>query len=214
MTVEASSHVLIEKVRATVTDGEGQYRIIDLRPGMYAITFTLPGFNTSAREGLELPASFTATVNIDMRVGELSETVVVTGESPVVDVRSAQTTQVLSREVWDTLPSSRNVQAVAQLMPGVRMNSLRRGRLAGDAAAAVPGARHQWREQHRLVRRDEPEFAAWRWRDRPVLQRCDRRGIQLSGGRARRRHHGGRRPRERHSEGRRESVQRFGIRGV
>ena len=123
VTVEASSPVLIEKVRATVTDGEGQYRIIDLRPGVYAITFTLPGFNTSAREGLELPASFTATVNIDMRVGELSETVVVTGESPVVDVRSAQTNQVLSREVWDTLPSSRNVQAVAQLVPGVRMNT-------------------------------------------------------------------------------------------
>src|SRR5688572_28397722 len=75
VTVEASSEVLIEKVRATTTDGEGQYRIIDLRPGVYVVTFTLPGFNTSRREGLELPASFTATVNADMRVGELSETV-------------------------------------------------------------------------------------------------------------------------------------------
>jgi hypothetical protein len=123
VTVEATSDVLIEKIRVTTTDGEGQYRIIDLRPGLYTITFSLAGFNTSRREALELPASFTATVNMDMRVGELEVAVVVTGEAPVVDTHSATTTQVISRAVWDTLPSSRNVQAVAQLVPGVRMNS-------------------------------------------------------------------------------------------
>ena len=122
VTVEASSDVLIEKVRSATTDSQGQYLIIDLRPGLYVVTFALPGFNTYRQEGLELPASFTATLNVGMRVGALEETLTVTGDSPVVDVRTASTTQVISRDVWDTLPSARNVQAVAQLMPGVRMN--------------------------------------------------------------------------------------------
>jgi hypothetical protein len=122
VTVEASSDVLIEKVRNAVTDGQGQYRIIDLRPGVYVVTFSLQGFNTYRQEGLELPASFTLTVNAEMRVGDLQETLVVTGSAPTVDIHSATTTQVVARDVWDSLPSSRNVQAVAQLMPGVRMD--------------------------------------------------------------------------------------------
>ncbi len=123
VTVEAGSDVLIEKVRTATTDGQGRYLIIDLRPGIYVVTFALPGFNTYRQEGLELPASFTATLNVGMRVGALEETLTVTGDSPVVDTLSATTTQVISRDVWDTLPSARNVQAVAQLMPGVRMNT-------------------------------------------------------------------------------------------
>lgn len=122
VTVEASSDVLIERVRAATTDGQGQYLIIDLRPGTYVVTFTLPGFTTVRREGLELPASFTLTVNADMRVGDLQETLVVSGQAPTVDIHSVTTTQVVAREVWDSLPSARNVQAVAQMMPGVRMN--------------------------------------------------------------------------------------------
>ena len=122
VTVEAASNVLIEKVRSAITDGEGQYRIIDLRPGIYAITFTLPGFTTFRQDKFELPTSFTATVNAEMRVGELEETLTVTGESPTVDTHTATTTQVVAREVWETLPSARNVQAVAQMMTGVRMN--------------------------------------------------------------------------------------------
>lgn len=123
VTVEAASDVLIEKVRTATTDGQGQYRIIDLRPGIYAVTFSLPGFITFRHEGLELPTSFTATLNAEMRIGSLEETLVVTGESPTVDIHSATTTQVVEREVWEALPSARNVQAVAQLMPGVRMNN-------------------------------------------------------------------------------------------
>src|SRR5436190_24078139 len=86
VTVDASSSALIEKVRAAVTDGTGQYRIVDLRPGAYTVTFALPGFSTVKREGLELTGSFTATVNAEMRVGTLEETITVTGETPVVDV--------------------------------------------------------------------------------------------------------------------------------
>jgi hypothetical protein len=120
--VEASSDVLIEKTRSAVSDGEGRYQIIDLRPGTYVVTFTLQGFNTFRREGLDLPSNFTMTVNADMRIGEFQETLVVTGDSPVVDIHSASSTQVVQREVYDSLPSARNVQSVAQLMPGVRMN--------------------------------------------------------------------------------------------
>src|SRR5512132_464553 len=86
VTVEAASPVLIEKVRSAVTDGSGQYRILDLRPGVYTVTFTLTGFNTFRRDELELPADFVSTVNAELKVGSLAETITVTGESPIVDV--------------------------------------------------------------------------------------------------------------------------------
>src|SRR3954468_21184859 len=86
VTVEASSPALIEKTRSVVTSGTGQYSIENLRPGTYTVTFTLTGFATAKREGIELTGSFTATVNSDMKVGAVSETVTVSGEAPVVDV--------------------------------------------------------------------------------------------------------------------------------
>src|SRR5262245_23922946 len=80
VTVEAASPALIERVRSAVTDGAGQYRIVDLRPGTYTVTFTLPGFSTVRREGIELAGSFTATVDVQLNVGGLEETLTVTGE--------------------------------------------------------------------------------------------------------------------------------------
>src|SRR6058998_448203 len=71
VTVEAASPELIEKVRSSVTDGTGQYRILDLRPGTYTVTFSLTGFSTVKREGLLLPADFVSTVNVDLKVGAL-----------------------------------------------------------------------------------------------------------------------------------------------
>ena len=97
--VEATSPVLIEKVRTAVTDGSGQYRIENLRPGLYVVTFTLPGFSAFKREGIELTGSFIATVNADLRVGALEETVTVTGESPIVDVQSTQRQVTLNDDV-------------------------------------------------------------------------------------------------------------------
>ena len=82
VTVEVASPVLIEKVRTTVTDGQGLYRMVDLRPGVYSVTFSLTGFSTVTREGLELSSGFTATVNADLPVGDIAETVTVTGGSP------------------------------------------------------------------------------------------------------------------------------------
>src|SRR5512147_2923365 len=89
VTVEASSPALIEKVRTAITDASGQYRIEQPRTGAYVVTFSLPGFNTVRREGIELCGSFAATVNAEMRVGALQETVTVTGEAPTVDVQSS-----------------------------------------------------------------------------------------------------------------------------
>src|ERR1700674_1799908 len=89
VTVEAASPALIERVRSAVTDTQGQYKIVDLRPGTYSVTFALPGFASVKREGIELPANFTAPVNAEMRVGALEETVTVSGASPVVDVNQA-----------------------------------------------------------------------------------------------------------------------------
>jgi carboxypeptidase family protein len=118
VTVEAASPALIEKVRTVVTDGQGQYKIVDLRPGTYTVTFTLTGFSTLKREGLELNAAFTATVNAELRVGSLEETVTVTGASPVVDTQSSKTQNVLTREVLDAIPTGRNFQGFMALTLG------------------------------------------------------------------------------------------------
>ncbi|MEQ1573681.1 MAG: carboxypeptidase-like regulatory domain-containing protein, partial [Vicinamibacterales bacterium] len=107
VTVEAASPVLIEKVRSVTTDGSGLYRIVDLRPGTYSVTVTLPGFSTVRREGIELTGNFTATINAEMRVGSLEETITVTGASPIVDVQSTAQQQVLGKDVIDNIPSSR-----------------------------------------------------------------------------------------------------------
>ncbi|HET9832731.1 MAG TPA: carboxypeptidase-like regulatory domain-containing protein, partial [Vicinamibacterales bacterium] len=81
VTVEVASPALIEKTRSSVTDGSGLYQIISLPPGAYTVTFTLTGFNTVKREGIELTGSFIATINADMKVGAISETITVTGET-------------------------------------------------------------------------------------------------------------------------------------
>src|SRR6188768_2587523 len=105
VSVEATSPVLIEKVRSSVTNGAGQYRIENLRPGTYTVTFTLVGFAAVHREGVELAGSFSATINADLRVGALEETVTVTGESPIVDVQNTTQQRVLSHEVIDAIPT-------------------------------------------------------------------------------------------------------------
>ena len=123
VTVEAASPVLIEKVKSTVSDGNGSYRITDLRPGLYSVTFTLTGFSTYRRDGLELPSDFTATLNAELKVGALEETITVTGESPIVDVSSTSRVQVLSRDVLDAVPSGRTIYAMSQLVTGVALNT-------------------------------------------------------------------------------------------
>jgi hypothetical protein len=128
VTVEAASPALIEKVRSAVTDGTGQYRIIDLRPGTYSLTVTLPGFNTVKRDGIELTGSQTLTIPIEMRVGGLEETITVTGETPVVDVQSTRREIVLSNETIQSIPATRAAGALLNATPGI---------VVGEAALAT-----------------------------------------------------------------------------
>lgn len=120
VTVEASSPALIEKVRVVVTDDAGRYRIENLRPGTYAVAFTLPGFSVVRREGIELAGTFVATVNADLRVGGLEETITVTAETPLIDVQSASRQAVINQEMVDLLPTGRNRVNVTDLLPGVQ----------------------------------------------------------------------------------------------
>src|SRR5215831_6649619 len=118
VSVEASSPALIEKVRIGVTDSNGNYKIVDLRPGVYNVTFSLTGFGTVKREGLELTTGVTLPVNADMKVGALEETVTVTGSSPVVDVQNVRTQTVISQEQLDALPSNKSVAGFSALTLG------------------------------------------------------------------------------------------------
>src|SRR5438477_9485420 len=121
VTVEVSSPALIEKARTGVSDAQGNYKIVDLRPGVYTVTFSLTGFAPVKREGLELPSNFTMSVNADLRVGSLEETVTVTGESPVVDVQTNTRAAVLPRDVLDAVPNAHTLQSVGQLVVGVTL---------------------------------------------------------------------------------------------
>jgi hypothetical protein len=146
VTVEAASPALIEKVRSVTTDGSGQYRIENLRPGVYTVTFTLPGFSSVKREGIELSGTFVATVNADMRVGAVQETVTVTGASPVVDVQSSNRERVLTAEVINNAPINRYPSFVAAMIPGVNNSSVDVGGntgspTTGGGALTVHGSR-------------------------------------------------------------------------
>src|SRR5215831_853020 len=119
VSVEAASPVLIEGSRTVVTDNAGGYRIENLRPGEYVVTFTLTGFRVVRREGIVLPTSFTAQVNVELSLGAIEESVVVTGESPLVDVRGSVSQSVMNREKLDTIPTGKDPFAVGQLIAGV-----------------------------------------------------------------------------------------------
>jgi len=123
VTVEAASPALIEKVRNAITDGEGRFNIVDLRPGTYTVTFSIPGFSGLRRDGIELTSGFTATVNADMKIGALSETVTVSGEAPLVDTRNARKQTIVSQDLLNMLPSSvKNLNNLVALTPGFRGN--------------------------------------------------------------------------------------------
>src|SRR5262245_52907234 len=120
VTVEASSPALITKVRTGVTDEAGQYRIPDLPPGTYKVTFTLAGFATVIREGLELSGGGVMTVGAEMRVGGLEESITVTGESPVVDVQTARQQMVIDGDVVRALPASRSYGNYLASIPAIQ----------------------------------------------------------------------------------------------
>ena len=123
VTVEATSPALIERVRTATTDGQGRYSIVDLRPGEYTVTFTLTGFSTFKREGIQVASNTNVPVNAELRVGSLEESITVAGDSPVVDVQTTARRQVLTRDSLDAIPTSRNFQQIGSLIPGVKMSA-------------------------------------------------------------------------------------------
>ena len=128
VTVEAASPALIEKVRTTISDGTGQYRILDLTPGTYNVTFTLPGFTTVVREGLEVSGTAVIVINADMRVGGVQETITVTGETPVVDVQTSTRTQkVIDDTTIAAIPASRGYGNILATVPGIQATGLNSG---------------------------------------------------------------------------------------
>lgn len=137
VTVEAASPALIEKVRSVTTDGGGRYNIVDLRPGTYSITFSLPGFSTVRREGVELSAGFVASVNVSLAVGAIEETVTVVGGAPVVDTQSIRQQETLDTHELESLPSgSVGLQTLAYMTPGF-----------ASTQADVGGTRDTWSAQ-------------------------------------------------------------------
>jgi hypothetical protein len=124
VTVEASSPALIEKVRTTTTDSAGQYRIEQLQTGAYVVTFSLPGFNTIRREGVQLSGSFAATVSVDMRVGAVEETVTVTGEAPTVDIQSSSKQRVIDQALLTAIPTGQTPQIAAFMIPGANLSNV------------------------------------------------------------------------------------------
>jgi hypothetical protein len=119
VSVEAASPALIERVRTVVTDERGEYKIIDLRPGTYTVTFSLTGFGTIRREGIELTTNFTANVNAELRVGAVEESVTVSGASPIVDVQNVIQQRTIGAQVITDMPSGRTEQTMAAIVPGM-----------------------------------------------------------------------------------------------
>ena len=150
VTVEASSPALIEKTRNVVTDNSGQYKIVDLSPGTYQVTFTLAGFKVVRRADVVLQGNFTATVNGDLQVGSLEESITVTGATPTVDVTNNMSQFVVNRDILDAIPTPiRNTPARALLLPGTTVtpfvlgqyNMSVHGSNTSDMVIAIDGLR-------------------------------------------------------------------------
>ena len=119
VTVEARSPEIIEQVRTAVTDGSGNYSIVALESGTYSVTYSLPGFGTLVRDGIQLTTGFTASIDVQLSVGDIAETVTVSGASPVVDIQNVDQRQVVDREVIDSIPTGKSMQSYALLVPGM-----------------------------------------------------------------------------------------------
>jgi hypothetical protein len=133
VTVEVSSPVLIEKTRSVVSDGTGQYRLTDLPPGNYSLTFSLTGFTTVKRDGLAVSGSGVVPVNVELKVGTVQETITVSGEAPIVDTQSVRREVVLNNETLSTLPATRGYGSALAAVPALNI-----GGVAGAGATTAP----------------------------------------------------------------------------
>ena len=156
VTAEASSPALIERVRVGVTDNDGQYRVVGLSPGVYTVTFTLPGFVTLQRQGIELSVGFTATVNAELTVGGVEESLTVSGQAPLVDTRSASRQTAFTRQDMDELPTTQMFSSLAVLIPGVSVASVTGGPRQ-DVGGSM-GERNPTLSYHGSVGTDMPQM--------------------------------------------------------
>ena len=168
VTVEVASPALIEKVRTAVTDGSGSFRIIELEAGTYTVTFTLPGFSAVKREGLELSGSLMATVNAELRVGGVEETITVTGASPIVDVQSSRQTQAVNKEVLTDMPIVRTATNIASILVPAMNSGLSAYGAVGTTGPGngAPSDRlaSGWGRARRVRRNiDQTPSRPWRW---------------------------------------------------
>src|SRR5215468_12089132 len=137
VSVEVASPALIEKTRTAVTDGAGQYAIISLPVGTYTVTFSLQGFGTVKREGIEILANFTASVNAELKVGAVAESVTVTGESPLIDVQGTITNRAVTPDLIKAIPNGGTMYQLAAMMPGVFISG---GQDVGGSSGSPVGA--------------------------------------------------------------------------
>ena len=188
VTVDASSPSLIERKRTTVTDLTGRYRIEDLRPGLYAVRFTLTGWTPVERTGIELSGTLTATVDAELAVGSITDTVTVTAELPVVDVHSAKQEVTLSGDVVRSIPTVRTYNALVPLIPGVLTNV--NDTITGPSATSTSFPIHGGRTNEGRLSLDglhDRQPAERQLRDQLRRRRRQRAGSDVhDGGRARR----------------------------
>jgi len=135
VSIEATSPALIERSRTVSSDSQGRYTVVDLRPGVYKVTFTLQGFKTVIQDAIDLPSNFTATINADLELGSLEESVTVSGQAPTVDVQNAQRTTVMPRDLLDAVPVPRMFVAEASMAVGTKVSSQNVG---GSRSAVNP----------------------------------------------------------------------------
>ena len=145
--VEVRSPVLIEQVRTAGTTAQGLYRVVNLRPGEYEVTFSLPGFANVVREGIVLSGDAVANVDAQMPIGTVEETITVTGESPVVDIQSVTRREVMTSAMIEALPQGRHVTMIGAVMPAVNQTGTKDvGGLTTMQQTAVPLAAYGSRD--------------------------------------------------------------------
>ena len=125
-------------VRSAVSDDQGSYRFGLLPPGAYTLKFEIPGFNAVVREGIQLTAGFTSTLNMVMTVGAVSEAITVVGSSPLIDVTNAIVATTFTKELTAALPTGHDVFSVLAVTPGVQVT-------APDVGGSRAGLRAQFR---------------------------------------------------------------------
>jgi len=136
--VTAASPVLIEKTRAVITDGRGEYKVVGLRPGTYSVSFEFPGFAPQKHEGIELKSDFVADVSVNLQLGTATQSVNVQAEVPGLDTQSSTQQSVLTRAIMDNLPTGHSVYANGQLIPGL---TLSRPDVGGTTGMQAPSFR-------------------------------------------------------------------------